>query len=299
MGRLLYAAVVPTLHEAPRPMRHFMTETARYGLVAVFIAYLGFAFPLVTKKDAPPRQSEISNNSGCIGNCQGATVGAAKQSDKVENTYDPEAGCTLDPEDKSVAGGWGPARNVLAKDQYSEFPAFNLDKLPEVGDERGFYDGREDGIPPPYVWHYDIHVQRDKTYILRMIIHNSAYQGSPENTAKGTRLEVNLPVCTGRRIASQATIISTNSAPKEVWGGVTFIGDEPFNLVYVSGSAILCTNHFACKADGRGGVPLSEDFLTIKGVLLGFDSMNGDVPGGYQASLLVLYKVRPQFAPKP
>lgn len=203
----------------------------------------------------------------------------------------------MDRDDESVKAGWGPLRNLLASDQVSEFPSFNLDKSDEViGDERGLYGAREDVEPPNSPWKFTIDVEPDKTYLLRVYVHNSAAD-APGMTAEDTRISVNLPTCTGRRIASGAFITSTNAAPSEVYGGVNFVSDRPFNLVYVEGSARICNNFYPCNPARGNGAPISNDFLASPGALIGYDSLNGEIPGGWQHALYFGFKVRPQFAP--
>jgi hypothetical protein len=73
------------------------------------------------------------------------------------------------------------------------------------------------------------------------------------------------------------------------------VSDTIFNLSFVKGSAMICTNHFICKEDGSGGAAISDDFLTSKGALVGFDALDGIVRGNYANSIYFLYKVKPQF----
>ncbi|MCU1694124.1 MAG: exported protein of unknown function [Mycobacterium sp.] len=275
----------------------------------MLVTFVGIALPIALPggKDSTLITQNSGNNTinsnntstnntynGCFQLCSG--VNSGDQAAQPRLGYDPEAGCTRDPSNTSVRAGWGPGRNVLAKDQFSEFPSFNIDNLPELGDERGFYDGRDFGTKPPYVWHYDVKVERGKTYILRILIHNSAPSNRPDLAATVTRVMVNLPNCTGRRIASQAFITSDNAEPNQIWGGVTFVGDEIFNLSYIEGSAVLCTNHYVCDKDNKGGVTLSDDLLTSHGVLIGSKTLDGKVLGGYENSALLMFEVRPQFA---
>lgn len=294
---------MPVIHRAEGTSQRKWRRGDKIGLASLLVAVLGIGVPVaLSVGEDGPAQTVVGQNTGdttnnfngCFQFCEGQNPG--DQADRPAAPYDSERSCTRDPNDKAVTGGWGPARNVLAEDQYSEFPAFNIDNLPSSGDERGFYDGREFGTPAPYTWHYDVDVERGKTYILRVFIHNSAAGSRDDLAAKGTRVSINLPTCTGRRIASQAIVRADNTEPQEVWGGVTFVGKEVFNLSYIVNSAVLCTNHYVCDENNDGGVLLTNDVFTNRGALIGFDSLDGEIPGGYEKSALLMFKVRPQFA---
>ena len=186
---------------------------------------------------------------------------------------------------------WGPPQNLLAADKVSEFPSFNIDNVSIYGNERWFYNAREVTAPQTTPWQHDIKVERGKTYLLRAFVHNSAGE-SDKDLARDTRIKVNLPTCTGRRIASTAFIVSSNAEPPEIWDSVHFAADEPFNLAYVPGSAMLCNNHFRCDSPSGDGAEISNDFLTSTGALIGDDSLDGSMRGGYQYSAWFYFEVR-------
>ncbi|WP_299573004.1 hypothetical protein [uncultured Williamsia sp.] len=199
--------------------------------------------------------------------------------------------------DNPRKAGWGPARDILPRDKFSPLPSFNSDNFPEViGDERGFFGIRdvtygEQSEP----WRYSMGMEPGHTYRLRIFIHNS---GDQDTVAKGTRLIVGLPTCTGRRIATSAIISASNANPREVWGGVNLFSDRVFNIAYLNGSALYCNNYFKCSDGGEGGVRLSEDFLTSRGALLGYDALNGEFRGNYDFSAFFSFRIKPQFAPE-
>ncbi len=263
------------------------------------LAIVAAAVAVYTNSNKSPNgqhNSQVVGSSACLQFC-GIQVGRqAPQPPQSTDPENPNLGCTDDRDSDTEVAGWGPARNLLAPDKYSEFPSFNLDATDEYGDERGLYGIRDSAAPDSSPFEFQIKVERGKTYRLRIYIHNSASESNAD-VAKGTRVLVRLPTCTGRRILSNGFITSTDAEPGEVYGGVTMLSDELFNLAYIDGTARLCNNHFTCRpAEGKNGAPISDDFLTKQGALIGFDALDGDVRGGYQYSSYFSFEVRPQFA---
>lgn len=219
---------------------------------------------------------------------------------------DPNRGCSARVDDST--GGWGPARLILNKDDLLQWPGFNQDNMPSgYGDERDFYTGGianatndQEAINAVGVEKFSskIKVERGKYYVLRIYIHNSAGEAEDKVTTN-TRVSVSLPNCTGRQIASNAFIAADNAEPKQVYDGVSFWGDEDFNLAFVAGSARMCNNFFTCKIDGSThGLALPDDIMTSHAALLGYDKLDGRFRGNYKYSAYVYITVRAQFAPK-
>lgn len=305
-GRLLYAASMPVIHRADSPPRSRWNREEKIAVLGVVVGLVTFAIGLAVDSGTPVAANTVTqelndhsrtnvnvNNPACQQFCGGQTF--QDEIPKPVATTQPNKGCAAEPGSKPMSAGWGPPRNLLGRDQLSEFPSFNLDNFPQIiGDERHMYSVRED--IKPNSWMFDINAEPGKTYVLRMYIHNSAGDHMPELTAQGTRVMVSLPTCTGYRIASNGFLNSTNALPSRIFGGVTFNSDKLFNLAYVKGSAMICTNHYVCNEDGSGGAAISEDFLTSNGALVGYDALDGQVRGGYQYSIYFIFKVRSQFA---
>lgn len=156
-----------------------------------------------------------------------------------------------------------------------------------IGDERSFYGVRKSGTPK--LWSQELEVERGDVLTLRVYVHVDApASGRADLAATNVNVKVNLPVCTGRVIASHA-FVASSAYPGEVWSGITLTSDEDFNLTYVSGSAKYENNW--------GSFPLPEAFLTSAGVPLGHETMDGVVFPGYAYSGYLSFDVRPQFAP--
>ncbi len=69
-----------------------------------------------------------------------------------------------------------------------------------------------------------------------------------------------------------------------------FVAEQPFHLEYVYGSALLENN--GVGADG--GIQLSDDIAASEsgGVLIGYDELDGRVPGCYQYANYITIMVK-------
>ncbi|WP_371571342.1 hypothetical protein [Streptomyces canus] len=185
--------------------------------------------------------------------------------------------------------GWGPDR-PLFKGNDSDWPALNsIQENPQLGDERAFYGIRESGSKD--LWKHSITVERGKTYTIRVYVDNNAKQLNL--AARGVRLMVNLPTCTGLSIGSQALLKGENNFPREIWSGINLTAPDRFNLNFIEGSARVYGNSY-----GEEGRFIDETFFTSRGVLLGSDDLDGELKPGYGNALYFTYQVRPQFADK-
>lgn len=74
-----------------------------------------------------------------------------------------------------------------------------------------------------------------------------------------------------------------------------FESNIPFHLEYVYGSALLENNGIG----KNGGKTLSDEIVTKaasnNGTLIGYSSLNGEIPGGYQYASYITIKVRVVF----
>lgn len=156
-------------------------------------------------------------------------------------------------------------------------------------------DGRCEGNSKTNKWcHNDIDVEDGKTYIIRMYIHNNNPNG--ENAiAENTHVSFSIPADydqDNKRIQVNGFIDSSNATPSEYWDYVNFNSEVPFHLEYVYGSALLENNNI-----GLGGLTLSDDIVKAKsgGVMIGYDALDGRVPGCYQYDNFVTIQVKAVF----
>ncbi|OBB80307.1 hypothetical protein A5760_19670 [Mycobacterium colombiense] len=142
------------------------------------------------------------------------------------------------------------------------------------GDERNMFGGRE--VNSSQLWSNNLRVEANKTYVLRIYIHNSAADTS-QTVARGTRVRIPLPSCKGRKIAVNGFIYSPDAFPIQIWGGVNLTADSPFRVSYVVDSAKLEGNF---TLHGDGDRVLGTDFLGEPGQLVGQPRRDGNVRGG-------------------
>ncbi len=184
---------------------------------------------------------------------------------------------------------WGPTRTTFTIEKPATYNTFNsITNNPNIGDERNFVGIRE--TTAANVWNDDMTVQPGKEYYVRMYVHNNA-AANLNQVAENVTAKFNLPTTTGKSVQVNGFLNSSNSNPTEVYDHATFNSPTDFNLAYVSGSLKYENNAF-----GPNGTPLSESIFTSTGAKLGYDKLDGKIPGCFQYAGYVTFKVKPQFA---
>lgn len=169
---------------------------------------------------------------------------------------------------------------------------FNTISDSTIGDEKNFVGAREyTGINAgaDNFWRgNNITVEDGKTYIIRLFVHNNNPNGM-DAVAEDVRVAFNIPQTSSNKIEVNGLITSSNASPSKYWDYVNFNSDMPFHLEYVKGSALLENNSI-----GAGGIQLSDDIVNAKsgGVLIGYDALDGRVPGCYQYDNYVTIRVK-------
>lgn len=180
--------------------------------------------------------------------------------------------------------------------------------------EKNFVGARKDnGVNDAQtnVWDGNqIEAEDGETYVIRLYAHNNNPNGEQavaENTKvsfvglndKSTLQEVEVVDETGKatgekvmkqQIEVNGKITSSNSNPQRYWDYINFQSDVPFHLEYVYGSALLENG-----AIGTGdGYSLNDDIINEEndGVLVGYDTMDGRIPGGYEYACHITIRVK-------
>ena len=187
---------------------------------------------------------------------------------------------------------WGPDRPTFTIESPADHVTFNsITNNPNIGDERNFVGIREAGSNS--LWQDNMQVQKNKEYTVRMYVHNNA-ASNLNLVAKDVTARFTLPTNTAKSIQVDGSITSSNAAPNMVYDHATFSGAEDFNLAYVAGSLKYENNSF-----GANGTALPETIFDQRGALLGYDKLDGKIPGCFQYAGYVTFKVKPQFATPP
>ncbi len=197
-----------------------------------------------------------------------------------------------------VVFAWGPTdRATFTMEKPASYVTFNSITNNVIGDERYFVSASKwTGNAKDNYYSDNTYVEDGKEYVVRMYVHNNA--GANLNlTAENVKAFVVLPTDTGTKITVSGKITSTNAKPNAVWDETHFVSKngEKFNLAYVAGSATYA------NADANGKLrsfKLSNDLLNSKGVLLGYDQMDGKIPGCNKYSGYLTFHVKAQFAKK-
>ncbi|MBQ3309336.1 DUF11 domain-containing protein [Candidatus Saccharibacteria bacterium] len=166
------------------------------------------------------------------------------------------------------------------------------------GDERDFVNARENtGVNDgKQTWQsHEITVEDGKEYIIRLYAHNNNPNGT-KAVAKNTTLHFTLPTTAGTELSVQGSIDSSNADPTRVYDDIVFKSKngETFYLDYIEGSALYENNSVGkSKANGgNGGVTLSDDIITSKGTLIGYDKLDGNIPGCFQYASYTTIRVK-------
>ncbi|MBC7869138.1 DUF11 domain-containing protein [Candidatus Saccharibacteria bacterium] len=184
---------------------------------------------------------------------------------------------------------WGPIRPTYTIDSPADHITFNsITNNPNIGDERNFVGIRESGTTNQ--WSDDMTVVKGKAYTVRMYVHNNA-ASSLNLVAENVTAKFNLPTTTSKSIQVNGFLSASNATPTEVYDHAIFSSTENFNLAYTSGSLKFENNSF-----GAAGTTLPESIFTSAGAKLGYDKLDGRIPGCFQFSGYVTFQVKPQFA---
>ena len=183
---------------------------------------------------------------------------------------------------------WGPSRATFTIEKPATYVTFNsITNNPNIGDERNFVGIREVGSSN--VWYDDMTVKEGKEYFVRMYVHNNA-AANLNLVAENVTAKFNLPTTTAKSIQVQGFVNSSNAKPVEVYDHANFNSDKNFNLAYIKNSLKYENNAF-----GAAGTTLPESIFTSAGAKLGYNKLDGKIPGCFQYAGYVTFKVKPQF----
>lgn len=186
---------------------------------------------------------------------------------------------------------WGPGRATFTIANPADYVTFNsITDNPNIGDERNFVAIRESGTNG--LWQDTQNVQPGKEYVVRLYVHNNA-ASNLNLVAQNVKASINLPTNTAKSIDVQGFIRSSSAQPNEVYDHATFAASQNFNLAYKAGSLKYYNN-----ANGNG-FSIPETAFTNSGASLGYDKMDGKIPGCFQYAGYLTFIVKPQFAATP
>lgn len=183
---------------------------------------------------------------------------------------------------------WGPERPTTSGETGADYITFNsITDNKKVGDERNFVRIREAGAGE-YI--NDMKVQPGKQYEVMTYYHNNAktsMNASGAGIARDVSARTKMPAVlkSGEQANISSIISSSNATPKEVWDEARITSDVDVSLKYIAGSATITSN------GPVNGQVLPDSFFST-GALLGYDSLNGVLPGCAEYSGFIVYKFR-------
>jgi uncharacterized repeat protein (TIGR01451 family)/LPXTG-motif cell wall-anchored protein len=180
---------------------------------------------------------------------------------------------------------WGPDRPTFTVDKPAGYITFNsITNNPNYGDERNFVTIKDAKDKNEGGWVDSIKVKDGKEYYVRMYVHNNAAENL-DLVAKNVTAKFNIPDQTAKRIQIDGYLSSSNASPSKIWDQAVFTSSDFFTLDYVKGSASYTNNYFT------SGKSLSNSVVS-SGVELGYKTLDGKIPGCFQYSGYVIFKVK-------
>ena len=188
----------------------------------------------------------------------------------------------------ALVWAWGPSRPSFTIEKPADYITFNsITNNPVIGgDEKDFVGIREVGSNAK--WTNNMKVQNGKEYYVRMYVHHNA-ASNLNLVAENVVAKLNVPTTTAKNVTVQGQISASNAKPNTVWDEATFSSDNDFNLAYVAGSALFENN-------GMGTTKLPDSIVNNTGAKLGYDKLDGKIPGCFQYAGYVTVKVKAQVS---
>ena len=185
----------------------------------------------------------------------------------------------------TAALAWGPERPTFTVAHPADHITFNsITDNPNYGDERNFVTIKDNTNTGAGNWEDEIKVTNNGEYTVRMYVHNNA-AANLDLVAENVTAKFNLPTESAKRVQIDGYLNSTNARQTQIFDQAVFSSDSNFSLQYEAGSAKYTNNVFT------SGTPLSDSVVS-SGAQLGYDKLDGKIPGCFQYSGYVTFKVK-------
>ena len=187
---------------------------------------------------------------------------------------------------------WGPGRATFTTAVPASYVTFNsITDNPTQGDERNFVQVR-DAAASNTTYADSIALTAGKEYVVFVYFHNNAasnLNASGVGIAHGAYVKAQIPALVANNGSAQAVgyVGATNANPNQVWDDVTFTNATGGDIAldYVPDSATI---HSFGAVDGQ---TMSNSIVTT-GAPIGYDALNGDLPGCNQYAGYVTFRVK-------
>lgn len=198
------------------------------------------------------------------------------------------SGATLAPAAVMAWGDSAGGRTVYTLEQINagelgDTITFNSITNGKIGDERNFV-GAKLSTDTGNTWKAnEISVKDGDIVTIRLYVHNNSPKGT-KKIAEGVSANFSLPTT----VANSHTVIgylnSSNATPNRYWDEVKLTSSEDFYIEYVEGSAKYTNSKM-------GTVALSDNIIN-SAVTLGYEKLDGKIPGCYQYDGQVTIQVK-------
>lgn len=186
---------------------------------------------------------------------------------------------------------WGPSRPTFTQENAAPYVTFNsITNNPTYGDERNFFRVRD--VAANNTFNDDANLVPGKEYEALIFYHNNAktqLNASGTGVAQGAFARAEMPAIVragSERAAANAYVGATNANPTTVFDYIDLknatAGD--IALRYVPGTAKIYSN------GAVNGQSLSDSLFATTGVKLGYDSLNGTLPGCDEYSGIIKWR---------
>ena len=198
------------------------------------------------------------------------------------------AGATMTP---AVVNAWGDSSNGRTTYTIAQINdgvlgdtiTFNSITDGKIGDERNFV-GAKLSSSNSDTWNAnEITVKDGETYTIRLYVHNNSPLGT-DAIAENVSASFSLPTTVSNSHTVIGYLNSSNATPNRYWDEVKFVSDNDFYIEYVEGSAKYTNSKM-------GTVALADEVIT-SGATLGYDKLDGKIPGCYEYDGQVTIQVK-------
>ena len=192
----------------------------------------------------------------------------------------------------TVTLAWGPDRPTYTQEVPADHVTFNsITNNPKWGDERNFMRIRD--IAANESFGDSENLQAGKQYEVIILYHNNAASNlndSGVGIAKNAYARTEIPAIVrsgASNVKAMSYVGASNANPTSVYDDISLNNSTNADIAlrYVKGTAKLTNNGAA------NGSTISENLFSSNGIALGFDSLNGTLPGCDHYSGYITYTV--------
>jgi len=193
----------------------------------------------------------------------------------------------------AVALAWGPDRPTFTIENPAGYVTFNsITNNPAHGDERNFVQVKE-STANNSTYADSVALAAGKEYTIFMYYHNNAasnLNAGGTGIAQGAYAKAQIPAVVAKGSASTKAvgyIGASNANPLQVWDDISFSNATAGDIAlrYVDGSAKIYNQ------GATNGATLSDNIITT-GATLGYDALNGTIPGCNEFSGYITFTVK-------